>query len=342
MRALSRLGEVQVLNPLHSKSIVLNTASATLAGFRRLAGADFDLLFVGFYGYLLVPLLRAVWRGPLVFDAFISTYDTLCFDRNLASPRSPIGRLAYITDRIGCRLSSRLILDTLEHKAYFASTLGVDPGKVDVVPVSCNEDLFFPREEARQREPTGRFRVLFYGSYLPLHGVETILKAVALLQGEAFEFLLVGSGPDYKNARRLAQDLSLGNLTFVKWLSLRALAEALTEADLCLAGPFGLTPKARRVIPGKLYQIMAMKRPFIAGDTPALRSFLPSSLEDALVPLGAPAVLADRIRALRSDPALRDWIAEEGRRTFESKGSERVVTAQLRQSILRALEEQSP
>lgn len=37
-----------------------------------------DIVFVGFYGYLLVFLARLFSHRPLVFDAYLSTYNTLC------------------------------------------------------------------------------------------------------------------------------------------------------------------------------------------------------------------------------------------------------------------------
>src|SRR5205823_2828113 len=46
-------------------------------------------------------------------------------------------------------------------------------------------------------------RVLFYGRYLPLHGVETIVAAAARL-GSRAEFVLLGAGPERRRAETLA------------------------------------------------------------------------------------------------------------------------------------------
>src|SRR5437773_1458383 len=54
----------------------------------------------------------------------------------------------------------------------------------------------------RAAEPAGR-RVLFYGRYLPLHGIETIIAAAARL-GPRAEFVLLGTGPERRRAEAVA------------------------------------------------------------------------------------------------------------------------------------------
>ena len=44
---------------------------------------DYDMVFVGFLGQPLMPLIHLLTPSPILFDAFLSIYDTLCFDRRV-------------------------------------------------------------------------------------------------------------------------------------------------------------------------------------------------------------------------------------------------------------------
>ena len=81
---------------------------------------DYDLIFVGFYGYLLVPWLRRVTKRPVVFDAFVSNFDTLCFDRKKFGPDSLMGRMVFHLDRLACHSADLVLLDTAANSLGFS------------------------------------------------------------------------------------------------------------------------------------------------------------------------------------------------------------------------------
>ena len=115
-------------------------------------------------------------RKPILFDAFLSVYDTLCFDRKRFAPSSPAGRLAFWLDRTSCSLGDLVLLDTEAHARYFCDTFGVPPAKVRRLFVGCDETVFFPRT-IQSPQPL----VLFYGTFLPLHGIDIIIRAAKLV-----------------------------------------------------------------------------------------------------------------------------------------------------------------
>jgi glycosyltransferase involved in cell wall biosynthesis len=67
--------------------------------------------------------------------------------------------------------------------------------------------------------------------------------------------------------------LELQNVEFIEFLEQKELTQYIHHADICL-GIFGETEKAKRVIPNKVYEAMAMKKPVITGNSPAAREFL--------------------------------------------------------------------
>lgn len=285
-----------------------------------------DVVLVPYPGHFDAPLLAFLCRirgVPLVLDLFISLHDTVVSDRGLASEDGVLARVLAAVDRAACRRAHRVLADTPVHADFFARATGVDRSRFHVLWVGAEEDVFHPRPEV-EPEPG---RVLFYGTFIPLHGVKTIVRAAKALEGEDVRFRIIGDGQEGPGVERLLSDLEVANVERVRWVPLEALGEEIARSDICL-GIFGTTGKADRVVPNKVFQCMAVGRPVVTGDTEAVRSaFRPD--EVALVPVGDPESLARRIRALRADPEGRESMARAGRQRFEKDYAEDVLARRL-------------
>ncbi len=291
----------------------------------------FDLVVVGFYGHPLLPWVRLGSRAPILFDVYVSTYDTLCFDRRWFCPRSIPGRLAYTLDLWTCRWADRLLLDTGAHRDYFVQTFDLPPGKLDVVYVGCDETHFTPRPQITPREP---FEVFTYTSFLRLHGVEHVLEAAKRLEAHHdLVFTIAGSGPRLAQMQRLAEELGLENVRFPGWVPFDVLPDRIAQAHLCLGGHFSGVPKASRVIATKTFQFLAMGKPTIVGDNPANREVMGHREHAYLCPVADPESLAEAIHSLYLDADLREGIAQNGRRLFEERFSLSVQAARLREIV---------
>ncbi|MEJ2304505.1 MAG: glycosyltransferase [Anaerolineales bacterium] len=327
LRAFRRFGKVDVISGGGSGSLIGRSLRVSLQALPHLAAKQFDLLFVGFYGHLLMLTAGILTHSPVLFDAFVSNYDTLCFDRGLFSPRSLPGRLAFWLDKTSTRLADLILLDTPQHSRYFANLFDIPPQKLDFLPVGCNEDIFYPRKNDAH-EGT---KVLYYSTYLPLHGVDTVVRAADLLRFESnLRFKIIGIGQEYVSVRRLSDDLGIKNINFVPSISLNRLPLEIAEADVCLGGHFGASDKAARVIPGKVYQILAMGCPLIAANTPANQDLLSHGESAILCQPNDANALASAILALHRDSVLRQRLSERGLSRFREKASEAVITQRLK------------
>jgi hypothetical protein len=85
--------------------------------FPALRGVDAEAVVVGFLAQPLVLLIRPLTRRPVVVDAFISLYDTLCFDRRAVRPKSVAGRLARWLDRTAFSQADIVVTDTEEQRS---------------------------------------------------------------------------------------------------------------------------------------------------------------------------------------------------------------------------------
>lgn len=329
LRAFRRIGEVEtVVETGAAKSLILRSTRIALRAIPKCIFKSYDLIFVGFYGHLLMIPIGLLSKRPIIFDAFVSTYDTLTSDRQSFTQQSLIGKLAALLDQIACHLANRILLDTPAHEHYFSTTLGVPENKLSSIPVSCNEEIFRPKVISGDKTI-----VLSYSSYLPIHGIETVIEAAKILEHEPIQFLLIGRGPLYDNVLQRAHDLGLNNVTFKPPITLQYLAEEIATASICLGGHFGASDKANRVIPGKIYQMLAMGKPVIAADSLANRGLLQHGISAYLCPQADPIALANAILDLHRDPQLSKRIGLGGREIYERFCSESIVTDKLRQLI---------
>lgn len=265
-----------------------------------------DVLLVGYLGQLDVLVLWpfARLRGvPVVWDQFISLHDTVVEDRGKLSRRHPLALLLYAWEWIACRAVDCVLMDTSAHAAHVRETFGLASDRVQSVWVGAETEKF--QEQAITGEPRGGpLKALFYGQFIPLHGVDTIVRAAQMLVDEGVEFLLIGTGQEEARIREYLATTRSSNVEWKTWVEYESLVEYIHRADVCL-GIFGASGKAARVIPNKVFQIVSARRPLVTRDSPAIREMFRGDEAGLwLVPPGDPQALADTLRELARSRAL--------------------------------------
>ena len=96
---------------------------------------------------------------------------------------------------------------------------------------------------------------------------------------------------------------------------------------MCL-GVFGGSQKAGRVIPHKVYEALAMRKPVVTREGPAVSAAFPDGGVVTVPPQDAEA-LADAIRALIEDPSRREEVAAAGHESYRDRFHERALAADL-------------
>jgi glycosyltransferase involved in cell wall biosynthesis len=275
------------------------TVRAIALAARVMVRRRVDLFVAGFNGQLDAILLRLVrWRAPIVFAPLVSITETLVEDREIHAAGSNVGRLVNTVDRWSLRLPSRVLIDTEAHRRYLVEELGAQPARIACWHLGADWEVFRPYAP---RPRGGPLRVLFYGQFLPLHGVDVILAAMAELASDpAYEFTVVGTGPERRRALEAVPRRALDRVRLAEWVSYEQLGELVASADVCL-GTFGSSRKARMVIPNKVYQAAAVGRAVLTADTPALREVFTPGSHLAVCAPGDVEALVDGIRRLRAD-----------------------------------------
>ncbi len=313
LKALRRKG-IEVVECTDSAKTYPQRYASALGRFLREDRASCDIVMVGFFGQPLMPVVNRLTDRPIVMDAFLSAYDTMCFERQRFRPTSRMGRFFFWLDRHACTLASRVLLDTNAHVDYFRHSFGLEATRLSRLLVGADETVFFPRPEFSS---SGRTKVFYCCGYLPVHGTDHVVRAAKMLERYPdIDFEIVGAGPLANRTKRLAAGLGCKNLHFTDWVPYEELPARIEGADICLAGHFSDIDKARRVIPGKTYQFIAMKKPIIAGDCPANRELFSQRENAMLVDLARPEAIVRGVLELREDRTLRERIAGNGYETF--------------------------
>jgi len=198
--------------------------------------------------------------------------------------------------------------------------------------LGADEETFVPIPGADERDD-GSFLVFFYGKFTPLQGIPYILRAAAILKDRCdIRFEIVGSGQLSEEMAGLAEGLGLKRVEFIDWVPYTELPSHIARADVCL-GIFGDTEKAKRGVPVKAFDALAMGRPLINGDTKAAREVLDHGESAWLVPMANEEALARAILQIKNDERLRRKLAQGARKVFLERYSRKQLGAAVREAL---------
>jgi glycosyltransferase involved in cell wall biosynthesis len=289
---------------------------------RSAVRARLDAILVGFPGHSDVPTAKVVALAksvPLIFSTLTSLWETSVLDRRNVSPSSIRSWRYRITDWLSCSLANTVWLDTKAHIDWFAQQYRIPTAKFRRVWVGADDEVMRPGARSGPRE---QFTVFFYGTFIPLQGIEHIVGAASIVRREnsQIRFMLCGGGQTYAAVRGMAKRLALDNIEFLPRRPPTKLSELMAESDVCL-GIFGSGEKSQRVIPNKVFDALACARPVITGDTPAARECLIHGENAWLCRTGDPNALAAAVLESSEGEAARARIAGAGHELFKRQFS---------------------
>ena len=233
-----------------------------------------DAILVSYPGHLdvLVLWLFAKLRGmPVLWDVFLSAYNTVVEDRQKLQAGGLAARVIRAFEKLAVRAVARPFMDTRSHADYLAALAGLDADDVGHVPVGVEPEAFPPAQSIPGQD--GLIKVLFYGQFIPLHGIETIVEAARLDADKRIRWTLIGKGQMEPHIRRMLNETPLAHLDWIPWVDYAALITHIHAADVCL-GVFGTTDKAGRVIPNKVFQILSAGKPLVTRESADLRALV--------------------------------------------------------------------
>lgn len=329
LRALREMAGIEVFEAINQST----NASRYYETFRKTREIkeqfDPDVYLLGFRGHEFYWALRhLVGKKPIILDALMSPYASLSRERKFGK-LGAIGAMGWrLIERSVLNNANLVLTDTLAHCKLYEHEFSVAPYKLLPIPVGaeepepCREQ---PSHEAASR-PKPQMTVLFYGSFLPLHGVDIILEAASRLRDLPIRFDFIG-GDSGQNSKLVTSCAKLGitQYTHRQWVEFDELINtAIPNADICLGGPFGNTDQARRVITGKTSQCLALGKPTIVGEIDEKHGFVDKQ-NCLLVPQGNPEALAEAILWTYSHREQLAQIGERGHALYAERLSIKVI-----------------
>lgn len=277
---------------------------------------QYDYVFVGFSGQEAMILARLLFPfSNIIFDAFTSHYGGYILDREYFNKNSLRARYYRFIDWLSCFLADKVLLDTDAHIRFFVREFGLNLKKFIRVFVGTDESVMKPSENP---SPHNVFTVHFHGSFIPLQGVDIILQTAKILKNENILFKIIGKGPMYPKVEEYIIKNDLKNVILEGKVPYTNLPTKISDTDVCL-GIFGKSPKTQIVIPNKVYEAIAVGRPVITADTPAIRELFDGGNNILLCDVADPSSLAEKIRLIMNDDNLRRRIAKNGYDLFQNK-----------------------
>jgi len=219
-------------------------------------------------------------------------------------------------------------------------TAGVDPARVTLIPNAADLDLFAPDVEPGQiGERFGDdFVCSYFGTMGEANDLDQVVRAATVLadRGEkGVTFALMGDGKRRPALEEEVARRGLSNVVLLPAGDKAAAARLAAASDACLT-VFKDVPVLATNSPNKLFDTFAAGRAAIVNTDGWQRELVEDNQAGVYVRPADPENLADRVLALRDDPALVRSMGANARRLAETQFDRRDLAEQLRVVLERA------
>ena len=201
-------------------------------------------------------------------------------------------------------------------------------GPLSVIPqFGVDPVMFQPVEKPATDRP---LRIGYIGRLVPEKGIDLLIRALRCIRDSNPDFLweleIIGGGPERHRLEGLAERLGLSDrLTFSGSLKSTQMPERYRQLDLIVV-PSRTLPNWKEQFGRVLIEAMACGLPVIGSDSGAIPDVVGEG--GLIFPEDDLDALADRLRRLLQDGALRHQLGERGRARIVEKFTHAQVAAQ--------------
>jgi glycosyltransferase involved in cell wall biosynthesis len=226
-------------------------------------------------------------------------------------PGHPAVRLLGALEQASIRFADAAVTCTEQMRAAFVRR-GADPEAITVVLNAADEKAFDPNRYPDAATTDG-FTLVCHGAVEERYGIDTVVRAVALLAAELPDLHLdiYGEGPYLPDAHALAKELGVGDRVWFSdgYVPLEELVSGIARAD---AGVVAMKRDAFRDLTqcNKMYDFIAMRKPVITSWTESVAAYFSEECF-AWFTSDDEHELAVAIRTLYGDRALREKLVSE-------------------------------
>lgn len=294
--------------------------------FARREGLTYDVIHSHYWLSGLAALsLRHAWGTPVV-----QMFHTLGHMKNsvAGSPEEWEPEQRIEAEGRVMTLADRLIAATPLERAQMVWLYGADASRISVVPCGVDLDLFcpIPPDEARRSLglPPGRRVILFVGRIEPLKGIDTLLRAMALVAPEIprwqedLSVIIIGGAPgagvEQSNSELVRLHQLRARLGIEELVTFQGAQDQDSLVYYYSAAEMVVMPSHYESFGMVALEAMACGTPVVASKVGGLAFSVQDGETGFLVPGGDPAALAARIKQLLTDEQLRWRLGQQAAR----------------------------
>ena len=312
----------------YNKNKIYDHLAEFVAGVQAQVAADrpdYDFIYSHYWlsGLVARALCRS-WQVP-----FTQMFHTLAEMKNRVA-QSPAEREPE--RRHNCegeimRFADGLIAATVQEQKEMVSFYGADPAKIAIVPPGVDLERFKPLAQAEARSylglPPEHQMILFVGRIQPLKGIDTLIRALALLRKQAPTLAedicvcIIGGDPNPDSELEQAELNRLqalqAELDIADLVTMLGAKEQDTLVYYYSAAEMVVMPSLYESFGMVALEAMACGTPVVASDVGGLSFNIEDGYNGYLVPGRNAQAMADKIALLLKYRVLRDQLAEQAR-----------------------------
>ncbi|MDQ3248636.1 MAG: glycosyltransferase [Chloroflexota bacterium] len=318
----------------------LGEFTAGVLDFAEAEGITYDLIHSHYWlSGLVAEGLRRSWPGiPIVhmFHTLGHLKNQIAQDESERAPQARLVGEAHVV-----KIADRLIAATPTEEAQLIDLYGADPAKIAVIPPGVDLSRFQPIASDVAKEkvgiPCGDTNILFAGRIEPLKGIDTLLRAMSILQARHPQAVqgtcvaIIGGDPwaddldaEMQRLQQLRTDLGIHDLvTFLGAKDQDILPNYYAAAEMVVM------PSHYESFGMVALEAMAMGTPVIASEVGGLAHLVQHGVNGFHVPSRDPEALAARMLELLTDPELRQRLGRQARQSAQAYEWRNIVARML-------------
>lgn len=281
---------------------------------------DPDALFVTKFNPLILPLVWIFSRRldcPLVYDLFVSLSRTA----EMRGVNTFLVRFIWAIEYLALRLPDYNTVGTNQFIQLYSKMYSVPKNRFIRLPPGADEEWYYPLENLSKQD---KFTAVYWGNFLPHHGVEIIVEAARILEKrgrDKLKIVFVGKGPQKQHAEYLAAKYGLNIVQFEGFVPMEELQHWIGSSHVAL-GVFSADKRAMASITNKVSEGVAMRKAVITERSPAIEEWFENKKSIYMIPPEDPEALADAIEECKSDPELVSKIERGAYDVYKSSFSQ--------------------
>jgi glycosyltransferase involved in cell wall biosynthesis len=287
-----------------------------------------DIVFILPMGKIDIFRLKiaSLLGKKIVSEFYISRYDTYVKDKKRVEENSKKALSLKKFDQNIVDFSTDLVFLNNSEKNYYLSVIDRlnTKTKIYTIPLATQSKQKALLNYVNNK--TDKMILCWWGSYIPLHGLDKIIEAAKYLKDNNLNFLFCLFGTSDGRAVKYQEqidNLSLNDVVKIdntKSFSDKSLDKFLVENCDVAFGNFGDSQKAKVVMVNKAVEALSLNIPVISQKTQALEEYFADNKNIFFCESSAKS-LADTILKISKDKELLKSIADNGFKLYQERFS---------------------